>query len=232
MSNIPGLSQEVRNLRRPLSTNAYYSCSQQEWDALCRQTLVPASRARATTALVKKSRAGKIHETADGEAALARCSACTQGNNGNGYPCYLSSNGTTKSCAHCAFSNKSKCDAQRAPAAANNPVAPPPAVPHPAVALRPPEALPAVAPPLPAAIHSALLPPPAVAAQAPYPAFAPPVQQFVPGPANNVGSAPVAAHQPLPPHEWTDEDLKILLTEEEFLELFNSLRRDHENQRQ
>ncbi|KAG9952960.1 hypothetical protein KCU85_g1547, partial [Aureobasidium melanogenum] len=209
MSNIPGLSQEVRNLRRPLATNAYYSCSQQDWDALCRQTLVPASRPRATAALVKKSRAGKIHETADGEAALARCSACTQGNNGNGYPCYLSSNGTTKSCAHCAYSNKSKCDAQRAPAAAANP-----------------------APPLPAAIHPALLPPSAVAAQATYPAFAPPVQQFVPGPANNVGRAPVAAHQPLPPREWTDEDLKNLLTEEEFLELFHSLRRDHENQRQ
>ncbi|KAH0368122.1 hypothetical protein KCU65_g4100, partial [Aureobasidium melanogenum] len=227
MANIPGLSQEVHNLRRPLATNAYYSCSQQEWDALCRRTLVPASKARATTALMKKSRAGKIHETADGEAALARCSACAQGNNGNGYPCYLSSNGTTKTCAHCAFSNKSKCDAQRAPAATANPAPPLPAVAHPVVA-----------PPLPAATHPALLPPPAVvqpAFVAPQgPAFAPPVQQFIagPGPINNGGWAPVAAHQPLPPREWTDEDLKNLLTEEEFLELFHILRRDHENQHQ
>jgi hypothetical protein len=107
--NIPGLDEEIRNLRRPLNNGAYYSCSQQDWDHLCRQTLVPVSKAKATTALMKKSKAGKIHETADGEAALRRCSACTKGNNGNGYDCYLSSNGTTKTCAHCAFSNKSKC---------------------------------------------------------------------------------------------------------------------------
>ncbi|KAG9559848.1 hypothetical protein KCU79_g8016, partial [Aureobasidium melanogenum] len=76
--NIPGLSEEIRSLRRPLNTDAYYSCSQQEWDNLCRQTLVLASKTKATTALMKKSRAGKIHETADGEAALRRCSAYAQ----------------------------------------------------------------------------------------------------------------------------------------------------------
>ncbi|KAG9836893.1 hypothetical protein KCU98_g11158, partial [Aureobasidium melanogenum] len=222
-SNIPGLSEEIRNLRRPLNTGAYYSCSQQEWDYLCRQTLVLVSKAKATTALTKKSRAGKIHETADGEAALTRCSACTKGNNGNGYDCYLSSNGTTKTCAHCAFSNKSKCNAQRAPAGANNSVAPAPAVAHPVVAPAP--ALPAPALTLPAVTHPAF-----VASQAPYPAFfAPPVQSFVSGPTHNGGWAPVAAYQPLPPREWTEEDLEYL-TDVEMTRLFDILRRDHENQ--
>jgi hypothetical protein len=107
--NIPGLSQEILNLRRPLTTNAYYSCTQQDWDNLCRQTLVPATKAKATAALVKRSKAGKIHETNEGEVAQVKCTACTKGGNGAGHPCYLSVTSTTRTCAHCGYTNKSKC---------------------------------------------------------------------------------------------------------------------------
>lgn len=67
---------------------------------------------------------------------------------------------------------------------------------------------------------------------APRPAsFVPPVQPIVPGPINNGGWPPVAAYQPLPPREWSEEDLETL-TEVEMDRLFHILRRDHENQRQ
>ncbi|KAG9742124.1 hypothetical protein KCU73_g8745, partial [Aureobasidium melanogenum] len=214
-SNIPGLDEEIRNLRRPLNNGAYYSCSQQDWDHLCRQTLVPVSKAKATTALMKKSKAGKIHETADGEAALRRCSACTKGNNGNGYDCYLSSNGTTKTCAHCAFSNKSKCDAQRAPAGANNPVAPPPAVAGPVVVL------------LPALTYPAL-----VAPQAHYLVpLAPPVQPFVSGPAGVAVQVPIAPYFSQAPRSWEDEDIDDVV-DMGLAHASYVLRRDQENERQ
>ncbi|KAH0007645.1 hypothetical protein KCU78_g11660, partial [Aureobasidium melanogenum] len=207
-SNIPGLSEEIRNLRRPLDTGAYYSCSQQEWDNLCRQTLVPASKTKATTALMKKRRAGKIHETADGEAALRRCSACTKGNNGNGYDCYLSSNGTTKTCAHCAFSNKSKCDAQRAPAGANNPVAPPPAIPPPSITQ-----------------------PAFAAAQAPYTVpLAPPVQPSVSGPAGVAVQVPIGPYFSQAPGSRADEDIDDIV-DMGLAHASYVVRRDQENER-
>ncbi|KAG9530661.1 hypothetical protein KCU93_g2340, partial [Aureobasidium melanogenum] len=214
-SNIPGLDEEIRNLRRPLNNGAYYSCSQQDWDHLCRQTLVPVSKAKATTALMKKSKAGKIHETADGEAALRRCSACTKGNNGNGYDCYLSSNGTTKTCAHCAFSNKSKCDAQRAPAGANNPVVPPPAVAGPVVVLPP-----------------ALTYPALVAPQAPYLVpLAPPVQPFVSGPAGVAVQVPIGPYFSQAPHNWEHEDIDDMV-DMGLAHASYVVRRDQENERQ
>ncbi|KAG9958866.1 hypothetical protein KCU61_g7994, partial [Aureobasidium melanogenum] len=218
-SNIPGLSEEIRSLRRPLNTDAYYSCSRQEWDNLCRQTLVLASKTKATTVLMKKSRAGKIHETADGEAALRRCSACTKGNNGNGYDCYLSYNSTTKTCAHCAFSNKSKCDAQRAPTGANNPIVPPPVAPH--LTLR----LPALPPP-------AVTNPAFVAAKAPHPVpLATPVQPFVSGPAGVAVQVPIEPYFSQAPGEWAGEDIDDMV-DMGLAHASYVVRRDQENERQ
>jgi hypothetical protein len=110
-STVPGLSQDIYNLRRPLNTNVYYSCSQTEWDNLCRGTLVHDAKAKekAIAALVKKSKAGKIHETCEGEQAQVRCTNCNRGGNGAGHPCYLPANSTVKTCAHCVYTNKSKC---------------------------------------------------------------------------------------------------------------------------
>ncbi|KAG9654263.1 hypothetical protein KCU64_g7332, partial [Aureobasidium melanogenum] len=208
-SNIPGLSEEIRSLRRPLNTDAYYSCSRQEWDNLCRQTLVLASKTKATTVLMKKSRAGKIHETVDGEAALRRCSACTKGNNGNGYDCCLSSNGTTETCAHCAFNNKSKCDAQRAPAGANNPAIPPPVL------------------PLPAVTHPAF-----AATQVPHPVpLVPPVQAFVSGPAGVAVQVPIGSYFSQAPHSWEDEDIDDMVNMG-LAHASHVVRRDQENERQ
>ncbi|THY64158.1 hypothetical protein D6C97_02754 [Aureobasidium pullulans] len=64
---------QMHNLRRPVAVNAYYSCSQQEWDSLIRITQTP-SHTKAKWALKKLNKhdkAGQIHEVSDAQRAPA-----------------------------------------------------------------------------------------------------------------------------------------------------------------
>ncbi|KAH0286513.1 hypothetical protein M436DRAFT_65537 [Aureobasidium namibiae CBS 147.97] len=122
-AHIPGLSEKIRSLRRPQATEVFYSCSQQEWDVLCQQTLVDRTRAAATRTLIKKSKAGVLHETAKGEPAQVKCSGCKPGTKSEGFPCYLKANSTAVTCGHCNYHKRSKCDAQRAPTGSFNDLA-------------------------------------------------------------------------------------------------------------
>lgn len=101
----PGLSEKISALRRPQAIDVFYSCTQQEWDALCQKTLVDQTRASATNKLVRLSQAAVRHETIKGEPALVKCTACSD----FGGPCYLKAHSTAKTCGYCTYNKKSKC---------------------------------------------------------------------------------------------------------------------------
>ncbi|KAG2165570.1 hypothetical protein JADG_005309 [Aureobasidium aubasidani] len=117
---------QLPNLRRPVAVNAYYSCSQQEWDSLILITQTP-SHPKAKWALKKLNKhdkAGQIHEVSGVQASIA-CTSCANSPRGPQI-CFVPADTSTKRrCAPCGWGNKPPCDAQRAPAvalAAANPI--------------------------------------------------------------------------------------------------------------
>ncbi|TIA34720.1 hypothetical protein D6C78_06626 [Aureobasidium pullulans] len=116
---------QLPNLRRPVAVNAYYSCSQQEWDSLILITQNP-SHPKAKWALKKLNkhdRAGQIHEVSGVQASIA-CTSCANIPRGPQI-CFVPADTSTRCrCAPCGWGNKPPCDAQRAPAGVAPAVAP------------------------------------------------------------------------------------------------------------
>ncbi|THY12521.1 hypothetical protein D6D02_05145 [Aureobasidium pullulans] len=117
---------QLPNLRRPVAVNAYYSCSQQEWDSLILITQNPShSKAKwALKKLNKHDKAGQIHEVSGVQASIA-CTSCANSPRGPQI-CFVPADASTRCrCAPCGWGNKPPCglltkgdclDAQRAPA--------------------------------------------------------------------------------------------------------------------
>ncbi|KAL2036042.1 hypothetical protein VTO58DRAFT_101960 [Aureobasidium pullulans] len=101
---------QLPNLRRPVAVNAYYSCSQQEWDSLILITQTP-SHPKAKWALKKLNKhdkAGQIHEVSGVQASIA-CTSCANSPRGPQI-CFVPADTSTKRrCAPCGWGNKPPC---------------------------------------------------------------------------------------------------------------------------